>query len=231
MILQTRIILLYILLSVLNASGQELIVLFPNGLTNGIINNNDTLDALVQKGDKFELLSTSIKVDSIFQPIIDEIVPNYRINCNEKPIVLFKNHNFRKDNITGYDLNYKFLEPDSTITIRIKNNEFKIRAAGDIIYKGNYKTINNYQLFIDWPDFKVILRYKLLSIDSVQITSENLIEAPKLIWVGDLDNDNIMDLIVDEATHYAQVKLGLYLSKIINGVDYPRTLLIEGSFD
>lgn len=75
------------------------------------------------------------------------------------------------------------------------------------------------------------MEFEILEVKKAQITSKDFIEAPKLIWIGDLDNDDILDLIIEESTHYAQIKRGLYLSSDLKGDKYSRTILIEGSFD
>jgi len=219
------------LLTTIFAKGQQLTVLYPIGITNGVINTTDTLDALIKKGERFELKSVSIEVDTVYNHALGERIPQFRINCDEKPIILFKSHDFSKSDIPGVFLDFKFLEPDSSIKFSINNNQFLIKASGEVIDKGSYKIINNYRLVLDWTDFKVRMEVEILKVPQAHISSKDFIEAPKIIWIGDLDNDNIPDLILEESTHYAQIKRGLYLSSSLMEEKYPRTILIEGSFD
>ena len=221
---------LFLLTTVL-VQGQHLTVLYPIGITNGIINAADTLDALIKKGESFELKSVNVEVDTVYNHALGESIPRYKINCDEKPIILFKNHDFSKSSIPGVFLDFKFLEPDSSIKFSINNNQFLIRAYGEIIDKGSYKIINNYRLILDWTDYKGRMEFEILKVLQAQISSKDFIEAPKIIWIGDLDNDNILDLILEESTHYSQIKRGLYLSSGLMEGKYPRTILIEGCFD
>ncbi|NOX48304.1 MAG: hypothetical protein GXO89_15145, partial [Chlorobi bacterium] len=90
---------------IFSALGQKLTVLYPIGLTNGAIERTDTLDALIKKGEDFYLESVIVKVDTVYNPAIGGNMPRFKFNCKERPIVLFKNHDFLKSNIK-----YRFLQ-------------------------------------------------------------------------------------------------------------------------
>ena len=224
------IVIIFLLFPIFNY-GQGLTVLYPVGLTNGIISPIDTLDALTENNTEFELKKIVVNVDTIYNDAIGEKIPHYVITSDERPIILFKNHDFKKDKIRGEYFDFKFIEPDSSINFSINQNQFKIRASGEIIDKGTYKIIKNYRLNLVWTDYKVRKEFEILQVNQARVSSKNFIEAPKIIWIGDLNDDQIPDLIIEESTHYALLKRGLYISSDIKETKYSRTVLIEGSFD
>ncbi len=211
--------------------GQKLTLLYPIGLTNGEIKIVDTLDALIEKGDKYVLTPTKINVDTFYNPALGANIPRYNFELKRKPIVFFKNDNFLRTGINGEFYNFKFLEPDSLITFKLGGTLFSLRAYGEIQDNGDFKIIDDYRLVLDWSENKAKMEVEILKVDKASITSADFIEAPKIIWVGDLNNDDIPDLILEESTHSGYIKRGFYLSSDLKGNNYPRTILIEGSFD
>lgn len=214
-----------------NTISQDFTALFPVGFSNKSLNLVDTLDGLFMNGEVFELTPTQVKVDSVYNPAHEATVHQYKIMSNNKPIVLFKNHNFQKSDIPGKHFDLKFLMPFETITYALADNTFNLRAYGEMTDHGNYRTIENYKIYLEWQNYKEILRYELIYVKSVQVTSDEFIEGPKIIWIGDLNNDQKIDLILEEGCHYAQIKRGIYLSSDLNEKTYPRTVLVLGSID
>lgn len=219
---------LLVVLSAITTEAQQLTLLLPSGLTNGEIKSTDTLDALVQNGNTFQLIPIQVKMDSIYNPAMGEKIPTYSFNTDKRPIVLFKNDDFMKSGVTGKYSDFRFLEPDSSISIKLNERLFQLRAYGEKKQKSNAEVIKNYRLELIWPDEK---ESEILKTEQTGLISKSFIEAPKIIWIGDLNNDDLPDLIIEESTHYASVKRGFYLSKDLHKSHYSRTVLVEGSMD
>lgn len=201
--------------------------MITDGYANTIIKQLDTLDALIQNSNGFKLEPTIVKVESFYNPAKDLKETVYIVDKKLKPIALFKNHKFKKNSIVGKYLKYSFLEPNSVIDFNINDKKILIKATGDIIDEKSFKTINDYEILVVDSE----IEYSLIKVPSAQWTNKNFIEAPHIIWFGDLDNDNKLDFIIDESTHYASIMRALYLSSNIQDRKYVRSILIEDSVD
>ncbi len=207
-------------------------VMLTDGYTNGIINENDTLYALVRDHNGFKLESTIvIKIDSFYNPAKDLKLPEYKIDENIKPIVLFKNIDLKKENIKGEFLDFYFLEPNSEISFNLINSKSTVKAIGTVEHHKNFKLIHNYEILVNIIENDLEKEYSIIKVPSAQWTNKNFIEAPKIIWVGDIDNDNKIDFIIEESTHYTMIKRSLYLSSEIKEKNYVRKILVEDSID
>lgn len=221
---------MFLFLASLFTTGQELTVLYPGGFANKSINIIDSLDALIENNGIFELKTVMVRVDSGYGASVLKIA-FYEIECDKKPVVLFKNHNFKKKNIIGKKFKFKYIEPDSSLCFSLNNKHFKINAYGETIDKGNNTIIKDYKLMLEWIDNYEKNEIEIVKVGKAKISSGSFIEAPRIMWIGDLNDDQFPDLIIEEATHYAVIKRGLYISDNLGKSNYPRTVLVEGGID
>ena len=223
-----------LIITILNFSnvlrGQSLLML-SNNFSNGEINELDTLDALVKHGNSYELISTEVKKDSIYNPAWTMMQTCYKYKLSEEPIIFFKYHNFKKNVIIGEKKAYVFVNLDTVINYSIGNNTYTFSSRGSLEDHGGYKTISNYEITISTLENGERHLFSLIKCVSVQISSKDFIEAPKLIWIGDLDNDDKLDLILSESTHYAMFSRSLYLSSERKDNKYVKKAEISGSID
>lgn len=226
-----RIVILFFLISLSSVSvGQDLLIL-SNNFTNGTINSEDTLDALVKHGNSYELISTKVSKDSIYNPSWTMMQTFYKYKLPEEPIIFFKYHNFKKNEIIGEEKTYVLVNLDTVINYSIGNNSYTFSSKGTLEDHGGYKTISNYEIIISAIENGESYVFSLIKCLSVQISSKTFIEAPKLIWIGDLDNDNKLDLIISESRHYAMFSRCLYLSSERKKDKYVKKAGIGGSID
>jgi hypothetical protein len=223
-------ILLSITASILfaNIYGQEIIMAHPDGYLSAKIDKTDTLDGLYEKNGAFELIPVEITWKMIYEEGLEIEIPHYEFHTDEKPIMYFKNHDFIKSKIQGILLDDKFIFPDSSIFFRLDNNPFTIYATGDIAEKKenyDFATINNYTVYVEYENKGKYKTTMLISFDNSKLYG-NFIYAPKIIWMGDLDDDGLLDFIIDERDYYMCLKYGLYLSSNIQNGSYNRELLI-----
>ncbi len=226
-----KIILLLTLLIFSNLSFGQSPIMLIDGYTNGIIKENDTLNALVRNLDGFKLEPIIVKVDSSYHFGKDLKVPNYKINESIKPIAIFKNIDLKKSNIKGEFLNFYFLEPDSDISFDLINSSSIIRAISSVEKHNGFKLFKDYEILVKIIENDLEKEYSLIKISEAQWTNKNFIEAPKIIWMGDLDKDDKVDFIIEESTHYALIKRSLYLSTEIKENGYIRKVLVEDCVD
>jgi len=213
------------------ANTQTLIALDPIGVTNGPINKTDTLDALIFEQGHFILKKTEVKTDSAFSETMGHNTPVYKIESEEEPIMLFKNHFFLRGKINGQHLDNMFLFPNTAYSYQLGNKKFVIKATGNEQDFGNYRLIRNYTLSLDCIENSVTKNYVIATFDKVQAIEGFETEGPKIIWIGDLNGDNKLDIILNESNHYAQINRSIYLSDKMKPHTYPKTLNLEGAFD
>lgn len=226
-----RIVILFILTSLSAVSrGQDLLMLSDN-FTNGKINNIDTLDALVKNSNYYKLVSTQVKRDSFYNPAWTDMQTCYKYKLPKEPIMFFKYHSFKRNEIIGEEKAYVFVSLETVINYSIGNNTYTFRSTGTLEDHGGYKTISNYEITISAVENGEKHLFSLIKCLSIQISSKDFNEAPKLIWIGDLDNDNKLDLIISESTHHAMFSRSLYLSSERNENKYVRKAGVSGSID
>ena len=100
-----------------------------------------------------------------------------------------------------------FIEPNKELSIEYNNSSIRFFAEGN---PDNFKSENialdePYKLYVSSSKVEKQLIEK---VDNFELIT--LIYG--LVWIGDLDNDGQVDLLMSEATHYAVRSYSLYLS-------------------
>jgi hypothetical protein len=206
---------------------------YTGGYTCGEINQIDTLDGLFVRNGTYELQPVIISWETGYDSLLEYQYKAYHFDKEEEPIIYFKNHDFLKKNITGIEPNKTILPIDSTLTFNIDGKDFEIKASGVVVKAtkpGYCDLINNYHLLIKYSDNGIEYYYSTLNIENFQV-SDNWFSAPKIIWIGDIDGDKLVDLIIDESDTYLCNVIALYLSSNVENNICPSVMKIKGCCD
>ena len=146
-------------------------------------------------------------------------ITKYNSDSTTQPKFLIKGLNSLKDSTNGRWINRK-MYPGETIIFSVPNSENEEKSRGYSIYaKGKLiETENN-----KFPYFEKIENYELRvasgktneSIVKMDITSfptGGFEGGIYLYWIGDLNGDNRLDMLIGTSTHYAGIELIFYLS-------------------
>ncbi len=146
-------------------------------------------------------------------------IKKYNSDSIVQPKFLIKGLNFIKDSINGRWINRK-MYPGETIIFSVPNTKDEERSKSYSIYtKGNLiETENN-----EFPYFKEIKDCELRVASgktNESIAKMDMVSWPAggfeggiyLYWIGDLNGDNRLDMLVGTTTHYAGIDFSLFLS-------------------
>jgi len=173
-----------------------------------------TYYALYDKNQKdlprFDLRKSKIKMDSTRNIILSDE--------NVEPIFLIHGEKIvERSNIIGKYIGRMIL-PGETITMSFGANEFYVYAEATIVKSPNtsgrvFSGIKDYKLMVrsvingHAEDNAIITNDYFYSWDSVSYEG-----GINLLWVGDLDGDNLLDILVTSSNHFACFKYHLFLS-------------------
>lgn len=163
---------------------------------------------LFSSRDKYYLKQTLINITNVYDPILDqddeatgwEVTTEHTDTC----LILIEQLPFLTDrNIENILLQKNEIYPQDTIKFEYCGRKYYIYATG-LNKEGN---ILNYKLYlITTIDNKA---YKTLLV-SMPFFDGKMIN---IIFAGDIDGDNILDLLIDTSNHYNGERLTVYLSK------------------
>ncbi len=170
----------------------------------GVFENNQT----------YYIAQTKIKVDKVKDAIVDneneetgwDVTPF----INDKCIMLIESTPLLADRKTTSISLPETIMPNDSFSFIYLGNRYSIFASG-----GKIKSVNS-------PDTIEVYNYKLYIKSTINgIIKTSLLSAEpnfngnfiKIIFGGDIDGDNVLDLIIDNSRHYNELIPTLYLSK------------------
>ncbi|NUM49958.1 MAG: hypothetical protein HUU48_02470 [Flavobacteriales bacterium] len=158
---------------------------------------------------------TEIKLHKVYDPIFDaddektgsKIISNNSDNC----ILLFvKNSYIKGRKVQKENLAKDYIYPGDTLKFWYKAVHYEITATGGKRkpeYSADFFEVWNYKLYIS-ANIKGRIKKSLLV---AQPNFNN--QLTYLLFAGDIDGDNILDLIINTSRHYNVSSPTLYLSK------------------
>ena len=150
--------------------------------------------------DGYALIQSSITVETVYDPFVD--------NAGEKtgkmvsvagqthPLFLIKGLNTsERESIKTLSAEHIILSPGKSLNLRLDDeNESHLTAYGEgEVGPNGFTSLENYSLELS----KGHLSQELLTYS----TTNGAI--PTLLWAGDLDGDNQLDLVINATPHYA----------------------------
>ena len=162
--------------------------------------------------DGFYLASTKIKLENVYDVIVDEdenqktgweVSTEHKDSC----YILIESLPYLKARkVEEARLEKNEIYPNDIVRFKYLNIEYGLHAIGETKnVKGNGLVIDNYKLFLSANGTKIT---ELLV--STTAFDDNMV---KIIFAGDLDGDQKLDLIIDTSSDYNVFKPTLYLSK------------------
>ena len=206
-------------------SQDSIRIIFPGQFHDDEINNelvNEKWFGLIEHEGGYYLSKTKIHISKIFDPVLDEdtLKPSGDlITIEEDNCILLINglNTLKEKQIDGMRPQKYFLMPGEEMEFDFKNLHYKISAIGYPVDPISGWLNGNYQLFIE--EINQLKIKQLISEDTLQS------ESPyNIIWMGDLDNDNEIDLLINLSNHYNHNLPVLFLSsRKINGIILQRS--------
>ena len=111
--------------------------------------------------------------------------------------------------IESYDLP-EFIQPNDTITFKYLNKEYKLFATG-----GKRKESENSDWYYVW-NYKLYLTSIVNGMEQTELLvacSRFDDKMIRILFAGDIDGDEKLDLLLDTSNHYNASSPTLYLSK------------------
>lgn len=160
---------------------------------------------LYKTDDGYELRETSITVTAVKDQVIDEDdqMTGKRVEASsgDDAIYLFKGPGLAARSVKNVYDKSPFVYPGQTMSWKSGDGWFEITAVGTARKKletaGSYVTFEGYEL--------QLTERKGSEARGLVVTPESESwddSSPMLIFVGDLDGDTRMDVILDPSTHY-----------------------------
>ena len=166
---------------------------------------------LFTKDQHYYLKETSIKIKKIKDQIVDEDNQmtgwNVSTTIKDTALVLISGiDNLLSKNVVSIIPNENELFPNKSINIKWGDTEYKLTATGQIKQMGeNWEEIQNYKVFLiankNGSEIKQLICAKPVNESNVYI-----------YWIGDMDGDNQLDLILDTSTQENVTTISVYLS-------------------
>jgi hypothetical protein len=183
-----------------------------------------------ENSESFMLKEVEISVKKQYNPMIGDSTTSLRFKDQSKSIMLINGVELKLGEIKGKSFGEKFLYPNESIEYKFNGTTYKIEAQVDNVesFDNGSKKYINYALVLKVNETTV---YNLVKFNEVLYTRENFIEGPEVKWIGDIDSDGLLDLIISESNHYAALNRTLYLTCIMTEKNYTEKISINGAFD
>lgn len=204
---------------------EEDSTVFPiNILTTGQFHNDEIGEnagklkwvGLFKRTDGYYLSETKVTITSVYDPVLDEdetITTGWEVAAdkNDTNIILIQALPYlTKRKIKAASLSKKEIYPGERISFNYLGIDYELFATGNKKKEqadSDWYIVSNYKLYltakIDGKLHKTLLTSHK-TFDDAMVS---------LIFVGDMDGDGTLDLILDNANHYNVTDPTVYLSK------------------
>lgn len=162
---------------------------------------------IIDKGDQTFVQKVNVTIVPEHDPVVDpnDEMTGWKVSIDQEGqnLFLISGISLEEKEIKSFDFEQKWLQPSDTLSFDYLGQHYNIIAIGDRT-KGEHELykITNFELFLK----KGSHSQKLISIP------QNNDATPKILWVGDLDQDGQLDFIINTTNHYNAYIPTLYLS-------------------
>ena len=145
------------------------------------------------------LIPSTIVVETIYDPVVDS--PGEKtgkvvtVDEQARPLFLIKGlETYQNTSIKTLSAEQSILSPGKSLDLRLSSqNEYHLMVYGEgDIGPNGFTALNNYSLELSKGQFS----QEILTYDSTNGA------IPSLLWAGDLDGDNQLDLLINATPHY-----------------------------
>ena len=177
---------------------------------------NENWFGIFRNKNGYYISQTKITVNREHDGIVDaensEVETGWEIKTENKDtsilLVSGLNH-IQNHRINEIKLKDKIIFPGDSIKIEYKGNLYNIYATG--IKFQPYESSNDYAIC----NYKLFLKAKINGVEKSQL----LVSSPRnddalanILFIGDIDGDGLLDIIIDTTNHYNVERPTLYLS-------------------
>lgn len=207
-------LLLFIICATSGFSQNEIDMIFPGQFHDDEIDNefaNHKWFGLFELEDYYYLRKTNIQISKIYDPIADDDSLNptgdlVQVESEGNCVLLIKGISGLKERpVIGFGVEDNSLLPGEETTFNYNDLHYNLSAEGDPLDTATGWLNGNYRLILEETN----------QLNSKQLISEDSMysETPySIIWIGDLDGDNEIDLLIDLSNHYNVSLPVLFLS-------------------
>jgi hypothetical protein len=117
--------------------------------------------------------------------------------------------NNKRSFVNHFDIKSKMILPGDTIDIDFMSHNYTLFATGlSQTQTGDWFGVKDYKLYIKQKNSipQLIISEKGFDDDMIDV-----------LWMGDIDNDGLLDMIIDTSTHYNVMEISLFLSSYSTG--------------
>lgn len=214
--------------------ANDVTVLYSVNLCNRKINNNETFWGLFHDdsiGENFYWQKVVVKVDTFFSAIKGIIDKTYDFPNRQNSLVLIQGLKINyKKTVRGRLFDDYFIKPEDSISYQLKKMKYTLTSQADsIVFICGDSVYYNYKYILIIQDRKNINKYILTGFPYVRYGF--LHEYPTILWIGDLDHDNRLDLLFSEKTHYSAISRAIFITSLMNDSLYKYRISVHGSYD
>lgn len=162
---------------------------------------------IIDNGDQTFIQKVNVTIVPEHDPVVDpnDEMTGWKVSIDQEGqnLFLISGISLEEKEIKSFDFEQKWLQPGDTLSFDYLDQHYNIIAEGDRT-KGAHELykITNFKLFLKKDSHS----QKLISIP------QNNDATPKVLWVGDLDQDGQLDFIINTTKHYNAYIPTLYLS-------------------
>ena len=149
--------------------------------------------------DGYALITSRITVETVYDPFVDnpgEMTGKVvSVRGQTRPLFLIKGLEVPKtESIKTLSTEQTVLNPGKSLNLRLSGeHEYQLMAYGEgDIGPNGFTSLENYSIELSKGQFS----QELLTYDSTNGA------IPTLLWAGDLDGDNQLDLLINATPHY-----------------------------
>ncbi len=165
--------------------------------------------------DGYVLITSRITVETVYDPLVDNAreMTGKVVSVEEQtaPLFLIKGLEApKREFIKTLSAEQTILSPGKSLNLRLEGkNEYHLKAYGEgDIGPNGFTSLENYSIELS----KGQCSQELLTYDSTNGA------IPTLLWGGDLDGDNQLDLLINATPHYTIYSAPvLFLSSMVKG--------------
>lgn len=166
----------------------------------------------------FYTKKTDLTIEPTYDPIVDSEgqKTGWEIRINEKKsdscYFLISNVNIKLGQVNSVKINKKTVPPNQPLNFTFNDKKYEIFSTARV-----FQTDKNTEEYFSAEGYRMYLLNKTENKKTLISAQENFDDSNiEILFIGDLDGDDLPDLIIDNSRHYNAFSPTLYLSSYKN---------------